>query len=100
MSLTPSAVAKFREFLGGPPGDHIRLSVKRDGPMGFMYDLQIESPPHSDDDLLDRTIGFLLVVSPHDALYLDGAQIDWQNKSDGTAGFKFNNPNAVDDDDG
>jgi len=95
VKLTDAAVAKFAAFLSDAPSDHIRLSVKRDGPTGFMYDLQIESPPWSDDDLVDQSNGFTLVVSPRDSTYLDGATIDWETRPDGTEGFKFHNPNAI-----
>ncbi len=95
VNLTEAAVAKFVAFLKDAPSDHIRLSVKRDGPTGFMYDLQIESPPWSDDDLVDQSHGFTMVVSPRDSTYLDGATIDWETRTDGTEGFKFHNPNAI-----
>ncbi|MCS7468294.1 iron-sulfur cluster assembly accessory protein [Stieleria sp. ICT_E10.1] len=93
--MTDAAVAKFVAFLNDAPNDHIRLSVKQEGPTGFMYDLQIESPPWTDDDLVDRSNGFTIVVSPRDSIYLDGATIDWETRPDGTEGFKFNNPNAI-----
>jgi iron-sulfur cluster assembly accessory protein len=95
VELTDAAIAKFVAFLNDTPNDHIRLSVKREGPTGFMYDLQIESPPWGDNDLVDRSNGFTIVVSPRDSIYLDGATIDWETRPDGTEGFKFNNPNAI-----
>ncbi|EMI15547.1 FeS cluster biogenesis domain protein [Rhodopirellula maiorica SM1] len=95
VELTDAAVAKFISFLKDAPGDHIRLAVKREGPSGFMYDLQIESPPWSDEDLVDKSNGFTMVVSPRDSIYVDGATIDWETRPDGTEGFKFHNPNAI-----
>lgn len=95
IELTDSAVAKFVEYLKDTPDDHIRLSVKREGPSGFMYDLQIEPTPWSDQDFVDQSHGFAIVVSPRDSIYLDGATIDWESRPDGTEGFKFHNPNAI-----
>lgn len=95
VELTDPAVAKFVAYLEDSPGDHIRLSVKREGPTGFMYDLQLESPPWSDEDFVDQSHGFAIVVSPRDSIYLDGATIDWETRPDGTEGFKFHNPNAI-----
>ncbi len=94
VNLTDSAIAKFREFLAAEPTKHIRLSVKNEGPTGFMYDLQIDQSI-SDSDFVDRSHGFTLVVDPKSSLYLGGTTIDWQTQSDGQAGFKFDNPNAV-----
>ncbi len=95
VELTDSAVAKFFEFLKDTPDAHIRLSVKREGPSGFMYDLKIEPTPWSDQDLVDQSHGFAIAVPPRDFIYLDGATIDWESRPDGTAGFKFHNPNAI-----
>lgn len=94
VNLTETATAKFKEFLAAEPTKHIRLSVKHAGPTGFMYDLQID---HSinDYDFVDRSHGFTLVVDSKSSIYLDGATIDWQTQPDGQAGFKFDNPNAV-----
>lgn len=94
VNLTDSATAKFKEFLAAEPTKHIRLSVKNDGPTGFMYDLQIDESI-TDSDFVDRSHGFTLVVDPKSSLYLEGVTIDWQTQSDGQAGFKFENPNAV-----
>jgi iron-sulfur cluster assembly accessory protein len=94
VNLTDSAAAKFKEFLAAEPTKHIRLSVKNEGPTGFMYDLQIDESIN-DSDFVDRSHGFALVVDPKSSLYLKGATIDWQTQPDGQAGFKFDNPNAV-----
>jgi iron-sulfur cluster insertion protein len=94
VKLTDSAIAKFKEFLGAEPTKHIRLSVKNEGPTGFMYDLKSDDSIN-DSDFVDRSHGFLLVVDPKSSIYLDGATIDWHTQADGQAGFKFDNPNAV-----
>lgn len=92
--LTDAAVAKFKEVLAAEPTKHIRLSVKNEGPTGFSYDLQIDDSVR-DTDWIDKSHGFVLVVDPTSSLFLDGATIDWQTLPDGTSGFKFDNPNAV-----
>ncbi len=94
VKLTDSAESKFKEFLAAEPTKHIRLSVKSEGPTGFMYDLQIDDSI-DDSDFVDKSHGFTLVVDPKSSIYLDGATIDWQAQPDGQAGFKFDNPNAV-----
>jgi iron-sulfur cluster insertion protein len=94
VKLTDAAVSKFTDFLAAEPKKHIRLSVKYEGPTGFRYDLQLDDAIR-ETDLIDRSNGFLLVVDPTSSLFLDGATIDWQTLPDGTAGFKFDNPNAI-----
>jgi iron-sulfur cluster assembly protein len=94
VKLTDAAVAKFKEFLAAEPTKHIRLSVKNEGSTGFMYDLQIDDSI-DETDFVDNFYGFALVVDPKSSIYLDGATIDWQTQPDGQAGFKFENPNAV-----
>lgn len=94
VKLTNAAAAKLKEFLAAEPTKHIRLSVKSGGTTGFMYDMQIDQTIN-DTDLIDRSHGFTLVVDPRSSLFLEGATLDWQTQSDGQAGFKFENPNAV-----
>lgn len=60
-----------------------------------MYDLRIDSTKLTDSDMLDRQNGFLSVTDAKSAVYLNGASIDWVTEPDGTAGFKFDNPNAA-----
>jgi len=96
VQLTDAAVAKFKEVLAKEPAKHIRLSVKKDSPAVFRYDLQLDDSVR-DADWIDRSNGFLLVVDPTSSIFLERATIDWQTPPDGTAGFKFNNPNAVEE---
>lgn len=95
VSVTVAACDKMKSFLNGDQKSYIRLSVKNDGPTAFMYDLKIEDAALSSTDLLDDTNGFLLVTDNKSSLYLDGATIDWESRPDGSAGFKFDNPNAI-----
>jgi iron-sulfur cluster assembly protein len=94
VKLTEAAVSKLKEFLVAEPTKHIRLSVKGEGSTGFRYDLRIDDW-FDPSDFVDKSHGFTLVVDPKSAIYLEGATIDWQTSPDGQAGFKFDNPNAV-----
>ncbi len=85
----------MKSFLNGDQKSYIRLSVKNDGSTGFMYDLKIDDAARNGTDLLDNTHGFLLVTDVNCSLYLDGATIDWETEPDGSAEFKFANPNAI-----
>lgn len=94
VKLTDAAVAKFKEFLAAEPTKHIRLSVKQEGPTGFMYDLQIDDSI-DEADFVDTSHGFTVVVDAKSSIFLEGATIDWLTQPDGQAGFKFDNPNAM-----
>ncbi len=94
VTITPAAESKFKEFLRDSPGDHIRLSIKDHGENGFEYALNLESPPISDDDIVQDCQGFTLAVSPRDLVYVEGSTIDWLTRLNEPDGFKFDNPNA------
>ncbi len=98
--ITPSAAAKFHEFLADSPTSHICVALKEGGYSGLMYDLQIEDPPIDPNYLIDRSNGFTLVISPEHAKYLTGATIDWKNQPDGSSGFEFHIPNATEHEQG
>ena len=95
VSVTEAACGKMKSFLKGNQNSYIRLSVKNDGPTGFMYDLKIDDAKPNDSDLVDESNRFMLVTDAKSSLYLDGTTIDWETRDDGSAGFKFNNPNAI-----
>jgi iron-sulfur cluster assembly accessory protein len=95
VSVTGAAGEKMKSFLNGDQNSYIRLSVKNDGPTGFMYDLKIDDVKPTDSDIVDDSNGFLLITDTKSSLYLDGATIDWETRPDGSAGFKFDNPNAI-----
>ena len=95
VSVTAAASDKMKSFLNGDQKSYIRLSVKNDGPTGFMYDLKIDDAKPTDSDIVDDSKGFALIMDTKSSLYLDGATIDWETRPDGSAGFKFDNPNAI-----
>jgi iron-sulfur cluster assembly accessory protein len=94
VKVTDAAAAKFKEALAAEPTKHIRLSVKQEGPTGFMYDLQFDDSV-DEVDFVDNSHGFAIVVDPKSSILLEGATIDWLTQPNGKAGFKFDNPNAV-----
>jgi iron-sulfur cluster assembly accessory protein len=94
VKLTEAAASKLKEFLAAESAKHVRLSVKNDGPTGFRYSLKIDDAV-DESDFVDTTHGFTLAVDRASSLLLEGTTIDWQTQPDGQAGFKFDNPNAV-----
>ncbi|MEM7316357.1 MAG: iron-sulfur cluster assembly accessory protein, partial [Planctomycetota bacterium] len=95
VTLTTGAASKVRDALQQSGKPMLRVAVKSGGSTGFMYDLQFadKSDPESDIQYTDNGIG--IVVDRKSSLYLEGTVIDWETNAEGQAGFKFNNPNAV-----
>ncbi len=92
VTVTPLALAKFREFLGASPSSYVRVHVMSGDCNGFAYKLKIEDKPIDPTDRIDRSNGITLVMSPNFAIILQGTTIDWETQTDGTEGFKFHNP--------
>jgi iron-sulfur cluster assembly protein len=75
---------------------YLRVGVKLGGPTGFLYDLRFDSTYSPKLDYLGESGGVAIVVDRKSAIYLEGATIDFTTEN-GERGFKFHNPNAVDE---
>jgi iron-sulfur cluster assembly accessory protein len=97
LSLSSSAAAKVREFLGAEaaPADSagLRMSVLPGGCSGFKYGLSVEGAPLDDDLVLDAS-GVRIFVDPFSAQYLNGVEVDYVTTLQ-SSGFAFRNPNAT-----
>ncbi|MGO9093699.1 MAG: HesB/IscA family protein [Bryobacteraceae bacterium] len=94
IQITPRAVEKVKEILGGqePKPAGLRISVVGGGCSGFNYSMAFESSPN----VLDKTYSFdglKVFVDQASLLYLEGASVDYVETLEG-AGFKFDNPNV------
>jgi iron-sulfur cluster assembly protein len=96
LNLTPSALAKVREFIAGEqmPADTVglRIGVLPGGCSGFKYEMSIDEAPASDDVILDFE-GVRIFVDPFSGQYLTGVKIDYVSTMQ-SSGFAFENPNA------
>jgi len=96
LNLTPSALAKVREFIASEPmpADTVglRIGVLPGGCSGFKYEMSIDEAPASDDIVLDYE-GVRLFVDPFSSQYLSGIKIDYVSTMQ-SSGFSFENPNA------
>jgi iron-sulfur cluster assembly protein len=95
VTLTPQAANKVREFQIQLAKQCLRLSIKFEGPTGFMYDLDMDSVA-SPRDATSTTQGIQVLVDREYVPLVKGCVIDWQKTPDGREGFYFDNPNAVD----
>ena len=92
VQLTERAVGKVKEIMSSqkPQPGGLRIAVVGGGCSGFSYSMAFESQPN----MLDKTYnydGLKVFVDQASLLYLDGAEVDYEESLEG-AGFKFNNP--------
>ena len=96
LHLTPTALAKVREFIATEklPAETVglRIGVMPGGCSGFKYEMSIDEAPASDDVILDIE-GVRVFVDPFSAQYLGGVKIDYVSTMQ-SQGFAFENPNA------
>ncbi len=92
VSISSQAALKVKEKLiaRGTPEAYLRLGVKGGGCSGLTYVLEYEETPQL-KDLLFESEGIKIVIDKKSILYLNGTQLDWEQKLLYT-GFKFNNP--------
>jgi iron-sulfur cluster assembly protein len=96
ITLTEKAAEKFRELAAEEPEGEaavLRVAVQGGGCSGFQYALGFDRGPQDGDSELDAH-GVRVVVDPHSAPYLQGAQIDFVDALMG-GGFSIENPNVV-----
>jgi len=97
VTLTPSAVAKIKEFIEknvDPRAAGLRVGVQGGGCSGFSYKLVLvtEAEIQADWNRFEFE-GLAVFVDNMSAMYLDGILIDYVERVDGS-GFKFENPNV------
>jgi len=97
LDLTPSALAKAREFIAAEkmPADTVglRIGVLPGGCSGFKYEMSIDEAPASDDIVLEIE-GVRVFVDQFSTQHLNGIRIDYVSTMQ-SSGFAFENPNAT-----
>jgi iron-sulfur cluster assembly protein len=97
LNLTPTALAKVREFIAAEPMPAetvgLRIGVMPGGCSGFKYEMSIDEAAASDDAVLDVE-GVRVFVDPFSAQYLNGVTVDYVSTMQ-SQGFAFDNPNAT-----
>ena len=97
ITLTEKAAEKIRDVFvekDMPADTCLRVGVKGGGCSGFSYTLDVTDKPADDDELFESN-GVRIVCDPKSCLYLNGTEVDYEDKLLGQ-GFVFNNPNAKD----
>ena len=91
ITLSPSALTKLQTIY--KPNDYrgLRIAVKGAGCSGMQYVLEWSKYKNIEDKEVVYK-GIPILVDPKSAVYVNGAEIDWQVKGL-NEGFEFVNPN-------
>lgn len=94
ISFTPEAAEKLKAIIAARQRDDLalRVAVVPGGCRGFNYRMFLENNPRDGDEILQHD-GFKVVVDPFSAMYLEGAEIGFDDSLMG-GGFTVSNPNA------
>jgi len=94
VTLTPVALDKVRGILAQEEAAELglRVFVRGGGCSGLSYGMALDE--RTEDDLVADYDGVTVLVDPMSAMYVSGAEIDYQDSLMG-GGFTVNNPNAV-----
>jgi len=94
ISLTPSALARVRQFLERTPDAlGLRLGVKRTGCSGWGYEVELARQQREDDSISEQD-GVRIYVDALSQPLVDGTRIDFVRKGLGHE-FAFLNPNVA-----
>ena len=72
-----------------------RLSVKKTGCSGYMYQPEIVEMPQEGDISLKTTVGLIILIDARCMPLIKGTLVDYIKKDFGQYQLHFNNPNAV-----
>jgi iron-sulfur cluster assembly protein len=90
--ITETARAKMVDVLIDEKAKMLRFGLQGGGCNGFQYYFAVE-PEKAEDDLeMPLEDGYVLLVDPMSAMYLEESEIDYKKDLMGET-FVFNNPN-------
>lgn len=91
--VTPRAYARLSEINAATGEDKaLRVAVEGGGCSGFQYDISLDDP--SDEDVVLKGEGGVVVIDPVSLPFLENATIDFTEELIG-ARFVIDNPNAT-----
>lgn len=95
VSVTPAALEHFRRQLAGQAGKRVRLSVKKSGCTGFMYDIELVEQGKADDLHYPLDEQVELLVDRESLPVISGTEIDLVREGINRQ-IRFINPNVKD----
>ena len=95
ITITSEAASQLKEFLTeqGMPNAGLRVFVAPGGCSGLQYGMTVEENAEEGDEVIESD-GVRLMVDNFSAMYLQGAEVDYNNALMG-GGFTVHNPMAV-----
>lgn len=94
VTLTEKAAQRVVKFLTKRgKGIGLRVVVESAGCSGMAYKLEFVDGQNPEDQRFD-SFGVKVIVDPKSLIYMDGTEIDYVREGL-QEGFKFNNPNAL-----
>ncbi len=93
LSLNPTALVHARELLKSNGGKSFRLSLKKGGCSGFLYEMTLVSSPEEGDEKVS-VHGIPFFLAKESVMWLLGVRISFE-ANDFRQGFVFENPNEI-----
>lgn len=95
LGFSDAAANKVKALLAEEdnPEQHLRVYITGGGCSGFQYGFKFDDQIDDADTQVDKS-GVKLLIDPMSILYLNGAEIDFQDGVEG-ARFVIKNPNAT-----
>lgn len=95
VTLTAPAAAQIARLMAKENAAGLRIGVKKGGCAGMEYTMDYVAQANPMDEVVEQD-GARVLIAPMAQLFLIGTEIDYQVDVL-TAGFKFRNPNVVDE---
>ena len=95
VTLTAPAAAQIARLMAKDNAAGLRIGVKKGGCAGMEYTMDYVAEANPLDEIVEQDSARVL-IAPMAQLFLIGTEIDYQVDVL-TAGFKFRNPNVVDE---
>lgn len=96
IELTHAACHYIRSLMKKRAGELLfRISIKKTGCSGYMYQLEIIDSPRKGDVPVKTASGLTILVDSRYIHMIDGTLIDYVKKDLGQHQLQFNNPNVI-----
>jgi len=95
VSMTPAAAGQISKLMERDNRAGLRIGVKKGGCAGMEYTMEYVDAAEPMDEVVEQD-GARVLIAPMAQMFLFGTEIDYQ-VSLLESGFKFRNPNVVDE---